>query len=134
MPWWVIPYVAGTLALSAWSHRHALRRRDRDAALAWTELAGSLCLVLPGLAYWGLDIVGVAGRMPLAILLWSGVALVAAYIVFNTLQTWRNSRLSRRQRWILGAIGIAVALLGNGLDAWWGAQALAQAARQESGH
>jgi hypothetical protein len=129
MPWWVIPYVAGTLALSAWSHRHALRRCDAAALLSWTELLGSLCLALPGLAYWGLDIVGFAGRTALAVLLWLGAALVAAYLVFNTLHTWRNPRLSRRQRWIVGGLGIAMALLGNGLDAWWGAQALAQAGK-----
>lgn len=129
MPLWAIAYVAGTLALSVWGHRHALRRRDAAAALAWTELLGSLCLVPPGLAYWGLDVVGLAGRTPLAVLLWLGVALLVVYLVFSTRQTWRNPRLSPRQRWIVAGLGAAVALVGNGLDAWWGAQALAQAGR-----
>jgi hypothetical protein len=126
----VIPYVAGTLALTAWGHRHALRaplqRFGADAALAWIDLLGSVALALPGLAYWGLDIVGLAGRTTLALLLAAGVALVLAYVAVSTWRTWRDPRFSRRQRWIVGALVAATALLGNGLDAWWGAQALAQ--------
>jgi hypothetical protein len=127
MPWWVIPYVAGSVALSAFSHRHALRRVDAGAALAWSELLGSLCLTVPGLAYWGMDIVGAVGRGPLAVLLWLGCALVLVYLVFSSVRTWRDPRLSRRQRRLLLATGVAVSLLGNGLDAWWGAQALMRA-------
>jgi hypothetical protein len=129
MPWWVIPYVAGTLALSAWGHRHALRGplRSAEAALAWIDLFGATMLALPGLAYWGLDIVGFAGRTTLAVLLVAGVALVLAYVACSSWRTWRDPRLSRRQRWIIGVLVLAMALLGNGLDAWWGAQALARA-------
>lgn len=134
MPWWVIPYVAGTLALTAWSHRHALRqplhplrRVGAEAVLAWIDLLGGVALALPGLAYWGLDIVGFAGRTTLAVLLAVGVALVLAYVAISTRRTWRDPRFSRRQRWIVGGLVVAMALLGNGLDAWWGAQALADA-------
>lgn len=135
MPFWVVPYVAGTLALTAYGHRHALRRpllrslrlRDAAVALAWADLLGSLCLAPAGLAYWGLDIVGLAGRTPLAVLLWVGAALVLAYVAVIAVRTWRDPRLSTRQRWIVGGLGVAAALAGNGLDAWWGAQALAGA-------
>ncbi|WP_036168581.1 hypothetical protein [Massilia sp. 9096] len=131
MPWWVIPYVAGTLALTGWGHRHALRtplrRLGPAAALAWIDLLGALALALPGLAYWGLDIVGLAGRTTLAVLLAVGVALVLAHAALSLWRTWRDPRLSRRRRWIIGGLVIAMALLGNGLDAWWGAQALADA-------
>jgi hypothetical protein len=131
MPWWVIPYVAGTLALTGWSHRHALRsplrRLSPQAALAWIDLLGGLALALPGLAYWGLDIVGFAGRTTLAVLLVAGVALVLAYVALSGWRTWRDPRFSPRQKWIVGGLLVAMALLGNGLDAWWGAQALAVA-------
>lgn len=131
MPWWVIPYVAGTLALTGWGHRHALRHSLRrfgtEAALAWTDLLGSVALALPGLAYWGLDVVGFAGRTTLAVLLVAGVALVLAYVAVSSWRTWRDPRFSRRQKWIVGGLVVAMALLGNGLDAWWGAQALADA-------
>jgi hypothetical protein len=131
MPWWVIPYVVGTLALTGWSHRHALRSPLRyfgaAAALAWIDLLGGLALALPGLAYWGLDIVGFAGRTTLAVLLVLGVALVLAYVAISSWRTWYDPRFSRRQRWIVCGLVVAMALLGNGLDAWWGAQALGQA-------
>jgi hypothetical protein len=131
MPWWVVPYVVGTLALTGFGHRHALRRSlhrpDAQTALAWIDLLGSVALALPGLAYWGLDIVGFAGRTTLAVLLIVGVALVLAYVAVSGWRTWHDPRLSRRQRWIIGGLTVAMALLGNGLDAWWGAQALAAA-------
>jgi hypothetical protein len=125
--------VVGTLALSAWGHRHALRNSLRGPlrlhgaqALAWIDLSGGTMLALPGLAYWGLDIVGFAGRTTLALLLAAGVGLVLVYMVLSAWRTWRDPRLSRRQRWIIGGLVLAMALLGNGLDAWWGAQALAR--------
>lgn len=135
MPFWIAPYVAGTLALTAFGHRHALRlplrqafrRRDAGAALAWTDLLGSLCLAPAGLAYWGVDVVGLAGRGPLAVLLGLGCALVLAYVIVTAVRTWRNPWLSARQRWRVGGLAVAAALAGNGLDAWWGVRALAVA-------
>ena len=132
MPAWVVPYVAGTLALTAFGHRHALRRSLlrapglRAVALAWTDLLGSLCLAPAGLAYWGVDVVGLAGRGPLAVLLAAGCALVLAYVVVTALRIGRDPLLSARRRWLVGGLAVAAALAGNGLDAWWGAQALAR--------
>jgi hypothetical protein len=129
MPWWVMPYVVVTLALTGFGHHHALRRSlhrpDAETALAWIDLLGGVALAVPGLAYWGLDIVGFAGRTTLAVLLVVGVALVLAYVAVSGWRTWHDPRFSRRQRWIVGGLVVPMALLGNGLDAWWGAQALA---------
>ena len=134
MPAWVVPYVAGTLALTAFGHRHALRRpllrapglRDAAVALAWTDLLGSLCLAPAGLAYWGVDVVGLAGRGPLAVLLAVGCALVLVYVAVTAVRIGRDPFLSARRRWLVGGLAAVAALAGNGLDAWWGAQALAR--------
>jgi len=122
MPFWVILYVAGSVAVSAWSHRHDLRRRDAATLFAGAELLGSVCLTIPALGYWNAGIAAWAGRAPLRILLASGIALVLAYLVASTRKTWCNPWLPRRQRRIAIALALAMALLGNGLDAWWGAQ------------
>ena len=122
MPFWVILYVVGSVAVSAWSHRHDLRRRDAAAVFAGAELLGSVCLTIPALGYWNTAIAAWAGPAPLRILLASGIALVLVYLAASTWKTWRNPWLTRRQRRIMVALAVATALLGNGLDAWWGAQ------------
>jgi hypothetical protein len=124
-PAWAALYLAGTVALTAWTRRADFRQGGRAAAVAVLDVLASVSLSIPALAYWDGDIGARLGDRALWLLFGLGVLGLLGFVAHDARIMLRHPRLSLRQRRIFAAIGAAAVLLPSSLELWWGGSALA---------
>jgi hypothetical protein len=129
MPAWSALYLAGDVALSAWTLRHDFRRRGRAAAVATVELLGSVSLALPALAYLDEDFAALLDDRALWTLFAIGVVALVCFgwrDIRASLRDPRTAWLPPRRRWFITLLGPGLMLAAALPEVWWGGLALAK--------
>jgi hypothetical protein len=125
---WSLLYLAGYVALLAWTRRADWRARA-TAVPATLDVLGGVCLSVPALAW--LD-EGVAAHCSDGLLCATFVLGVISLCWFTRHDVRRarvNPALAPAMRRRFALMTLAGALVGAGPDVWWGALALAHAQR-----